>query len=197
MCASSYWGCCYCPNGAYKIKSKRSQYYCILKKYTIYIGVIYPFHSSLHDSAGNTGLVSCCGVYYVCFLSLCLCSAPCGHQWEPQWLCHANAAISSGCGFSCICHLQIQEVKCSWNVMSIKSSHCASREVVKDVWACRGGSWQLSKQKRPARLQRRLIAACQTSTVAYSAVLQQRIGFFLTHLQRSCGNSFVRSIFAK
>lgn len=49
--------------------------------------------------------------YALWCLSSCLCSAPSGHQREPQRLCHAHAAFSSGVGVSHICHLQIQEVK--------------------------------------------------------------------------------------
>lgn len=53
MCASSYWGCCYCPKGAYKITSKTSPYYCALNDSSIiYIGVNDPVECSLHDSAG-------------------------------------------------------------------------------------------------------------------------------------------------
>ena len=44
-----------------------------------------------------------------------LCSSPSGYQREPQRLGHANAAIGGGCGFSCICRLQIQKVQCLWN----------------------------------------------------------------------------------
>ncbi|KAI3353410.1 hypothetical protein L3Q82_019276, partial [Scortum barcoo] len=52
-----------------------------------------------------------------------LSSAPSGHQQNPQWLSHANAAISSGFGFSRVCHLQIQEVKF---VIFIPLPHCKS-----------------------------------------------------------------------
>lgn len=62
------------------------------------------------------------------------------------------------------------------------------RDAVKGVEA----SWQHGKQKLPARLQRRLIAAYQTSLLTYPRTHTHT----QTRLWGSCGNSFVRSFFA-
>lgn len=51
-------------------------------------------------------------------VSVSACSAPSGHQREPQRLGHAHAPVGGGRGFGCVCHLQIQEVKCWPNVTS-------------------------------------------------------------------------------
>lgn len=120
---------------------------------------------------GNTG-----GVVDVIFTlwGSCLpflCSAPSGHQREPQWLCHANAAISSGCGFSCICHLQIQEVKCS----RLYSCH-----IVRDRELSSHPDSSVNKSG-VGGAKRRLIGACQMSIPPHPVLLGGELAFPLTH----------------
>lgn len=116
-------------------------------------------------------------------LFFCLCSASSGHQWEPQRLCDANAAISSCCWISCVCHLQIQKVKCSWNIYGAITG-C----VMKEAW--RRKSWADAVHQISAGGWGLGVLLNWPDFTGPFRILKPNTGYSLTRLK---GNEFVRS----
>lgn len=142
---------------------------------------------------GNTGCVDVlCVAYAAWLLSPCLCSASSGHQQEPQWLCHANAAISGGYGFSGICHLQIQEVKCSWIVWCVQPSHHGARDGERRHGvnkSCPWGRWPPVKCLQQANL---ALLSGESALLSHISWNPEEILLSGHSLQKKCQSAFSR-----